>query len=215
MQFKRTVATLAFLGAVPLLSYGLTACSTEMHSEQMVGHDDAGTHDMAAMDLGPQDETFDLRFIDAMIPHHEGAVMMAEAALENSTRPEIRQLAEAIIAAQDQEISQMQAWRQAWYPDAAPEPVMYDAGMGHTMPMSDEMRAAMQMNMDLGPADDDFDQRFIEAMIPHHEGALVMAEEAMEKSDRPELQTLAQDILASQQQEIDQMKQWQQDWYGQ
>ncbi|MEN9278971.1 MAG: DUF305 domain-containing protein, partial [Thermostichus sp. DG_1_5_bins_95] len=69
------------------------------------------------MSLGPADDSFDLRFIDAMIPHHEGAVLMAKEALEKSRRPEIRQLAEAIIAAQSQEIEQMQAWRLSWYPE--------------------------------------------------------------------------------------------------
>jgi uncharacterized protein (DUF305 family) len=52
-------------------------------------------------------------------------------------------------------------------------------------------------------------------MIPHHEGAVTMAEEALEKSDRPEIQQLAQEIINSQQSEIDQMNQWQQSWYGQ
>lgn len=173
---------------------------------------DHGDH---AMDLGPADATYDLRFIDAMVIHHQGAVIMAEAALEQSQRPEIRQLAEAIIAAQAQEIDQMQQWRKAWYPDASPEPVMYHAAMKHDMAMSEEMAAAMRMDMDLGGADDEFDLRFLDAMIPHHEGALVMAQEAQSKSTRPEMQTLAEAILTSQQAEIDQMQQWRKDWYDQ
>jgi uncharacterized protein (DUF305 family) len=44
-------------------------------------------------------------------------------------------------------------------------------------------------------------------MIPHHEGALVMAKDAIAKSKRPEIQKMAQEILSSQQAEIDQMKQ--------
>lgn len=171
-------------------------------------------HGDHAMDLGPADATYDLRFIDAMVLHHEGAVVMAEVALEHSQRPEIRQLAEAIIAAQAVEIGQMQQWRQDWYPTASPEPVMYHAAMNHDMAMSEEMAAAMRMDMDLGGADDEFDLRFLEAMIPHHEGALVMAEEAQAKSSRAEMQTLAETILTSQQAEIDQMQQWRKGWYG-
>jgi uncharacterized protein (DUF305 family) len=181
------------------------------HHGDMMHHGDI-MHDM---DLGPADATYDLRFIDAMIMHHEGAIVMAEAALENSERAEIRQLATEIIAEQEREIAQMQEWRQAWYPDAPAEPVMYHAGMGHDMPMTDEMAAAMRMDMDLGPADDEFDLRFINAMIPHHEGAVEMAEDLRENSDRPEMQALADDIISAQQAEIDQMATWRQDWYGQ
>jgi uncharacterized protein (DUF305 family) len=173
-------------------------------------------HGMAhTMDLGPADATYDLRFIDAMIVHHEGAITMAEAALANSEREEICQLAEAIVAAQTTEIAQMQEWRQTWYPNASSEPVMYHAEMNHDMPMSKDMAAAMRMDVDLGAADDEFDLRFINAMIPHHEGALAMAEDLKAKSSRPEMQTLATDIISAQQAEIDQMKAWRQSWYGQ
>ncbi|WP_278002749.1 DUF305 domain-containing protein [Nodosilinea sp. LEGE 06152] len=178
----------------------------------MHGGHGAGEH---TMNLGPADATYDLRFIDGMVPHHEGAVVMAEAALENSQRPEIRQLAEDIMAAQQVEIAQMQEWRAEWYPDAPAEPVMYHAEMKHDMAMSEEMLSAMRMDVDLGGADEEFDLRFINAMIPHHEGAVAMAEDLKAKSDRPELLTLADEIIASQQAEIDQMKQWRQEWYGQ
>lgn len=188
--------------------------TSQMAQDSMPGMDH-GNMSGESMSLGPKDEEFDLRFIDAMTPHHEGAVVMAQEALEKSSRPEIRELAEAIIAAQEQEISEMKEWRAAWYPSAPNEPVMYSAEMGHTMAMSEEMRSSMMMNMDLGAADAEFDLRFIEAMIPHHEGAVAMAQEALEKSDRPEIRELAEAIITSQQAEIDQMNQWKQDWYGQ
>lgn len=186
------------------------------HAGHGAGPSDHADHAMDhAMDLGPADATYDLRFIDAMIIHHEGAIIMAEAALDHSQREEIRQLAEDIIAAQEVEIQQMQDWRQAWYPNAGPEPIMHHADMNHDMPMSEEMAAAMRMDVDLGTADDEFDRRFINAMIPHHEGAVVMAEDLRAKSTRPEMQTLADEILVAQQGEIDQMKGWRQAWYGQ
>jgi uncharacterized protein (DUF305 family) len=166
------------------------------------------------MDLGPVDADFDLRFIDAMIPHHEGAVIMAKEVLTKSQRPELKKMAQAIIAAQDQEIAQMQAWRKAWYPKAPDKPVMWHGSMNHQMAMDEATLKAMRMDMDLGAADADFDKRFIDAMIPHHEGALTMAKDLQSKTKRPELKKLAQDILSSQKAEIAQMKQWHKTWYG-
>jgi len=213
----------ALLAVVFAGSLGLAACSHDSSHQSSqspatagpstVSHD-RGNMDHGSMSLGPKDESFDLRFIDGMIPHHEGAVLMAQEALEKSSRPEIRSLAEAIIRVQEQEIDQLQAWRKAWYPNASDQPVMWHDSMNHMMTMTQDMRDAMRMAGDLGAADDQFDRRFIDAMIPHHEGALVMAQAALEKSDRPEIRSMAAEIFSSQKQEIEQMQTWRKAWYG-
>nr|WP_317269165.1 DUF305 domain-containing protein [Arthrospira sp. PLM2.Bin9] len=186
-----------------------TMAEGTMDHQQHMNH---GDMDHAHLDLGPADENYDLRFIDAMIPHHEGAIIMAQEVLAKSDRPELQNLAAEIIQAQASEIAQMREWRQAWYPDAPDTPMAWDNQMNHMMEMSPQQISAMRMDMDLGQADDEFDRRFLQAMIPHHEGALVMAKDLQEKSDRPEMQSLAEDILTSQEAEIDQMEAWLKEW---
>ncbi|MGG6296371.1 DUF305 domain-containing protein [Leptolyngbya sp. AN02str] len=226
MRFTKGSTPIVLAGMVALLPVGILGCTSstaertsangnvaEMDHGAM-GHGSSDAMGHGSMDLGPADATFDLRFLDAMVLHHEGAVIMAEEALAKSSRDEMKTLANDIIAAQQKEIAQMQQWRQAWYPDAGAEPIMYHAEGNHEMPMTPEMKSMMRMDMDLGAADEQFDLRFIDAMIPHHEGALSMAQEVLGKSDRPELQALAQEILNTQQAEIDQMNQWRTAWYG-
>ena len=52
----------------------------------------------------------DVDFARGMIPHHQAAIDMAKAALEHGKDPEIRQLAEDVIKAQEGEIRQLEQW---------------------------------------------------------------------------------------------------------
>ena len=69
---------------------------------------------MAELD-GKTGNAFDKAFIKEMIVHHQGAVAMAQAALENAKHTEIKNMATAIIAAQTAEIDQMTKWLKDWY----------------------------------------------------------------------------------------------------
>ena len=71
--------------------------------------------DMMANLKGKSGEAFDNAFIKEMVMHHEGAVVMAQSALQNAKHQEIKDLAKAIITAQNKEIGDMKAWYKAWY----------------------------------------------------------------------------------------------------
>lgn len=58
------------------------------------------------------------------------------------------------------------------------------------------------------------DQQFIDMMVPHHQSAIEMAKLAQTRAERPELKTLAGNIIADQNKEIEQMKQWRKAWFG-
>lgn len=58
---------------------------------------------------------FDKEFIEQMIPHHQMAVMMAQMLKNSTARPEMKQLADDIITAQNTEIEQMRGWYSQWY----------------------------------------------------------------------------------------------------
>lgn len=216
-------AIAAIASSVLAASFGIsakdskTANNTDAHMKQNMQHGSSMMQHGSgmSMDLGPADADYDLRFIDAMRIHHQGAIEMAKAVQQNSKRPEMKKLADNIITAQNREIAQMSQWRQAWYPKAGKQMMAYHAQMGHMMPMSSDRMKSMMMSMDLGAADSQFDLRFINAMIPHHEGAVTMAQDALKKSKRPEMKQLAQAIIRDQQKEIAQMKQWRKAWYNQ
>jgi uncharacterized protein (DUF305 family) len=60
-----------------------------------------------------------------------------------------------------------------------------------------------------------FDQAFIDAMVPHHREAIEMAEAAKDRGlTQPDLEKIANDIMSSQQREIDQMLEWREQWFG-
>ena len=146
----------------------------------------------------------DKRFIEEMIPHHESAIAMAKIAQQKSTKPEIKNLANDIIASQSAEISTMSKWYKDWYGSEVPKQ------SGDTMNGSSMMNSQADMG-NLNSATD-FDKAFLAQMIPHHQMAVMMANMLEQGTNRPEMKKLARDITAAQTKEIQQMKQWQKDW---
>jgi uncharacterized protein (DUF305 family) len=86
------------------------------------------------------------------------------------------------------------------------------AGMNHSSMSMDSMMEDMK-NALKGKEGDEFDKEFLNQMIVHHEGAVVMAQDVLEKSKRKELINLANEIISAQNKEIEMMKNWQNNWF--
>lgn len=158
--------------------------------------------------------SIDAHFIEQMIPHHKDAILMAGIALEKAERPEIKQLAQDIKRAQTEEIDQMRAWYKSWFGKDVPDTF---AGAGHGMG-SGLMHSGMMGDtgdIDLLEAALDFDQAFIEQMIPHHQMAVMLATMLAAATSRSEMKRLAQDIVVAQTREVNLMRGWYRQWYQQ
>ncbi len=145
----------------------------------------------------------DIDFVRGMVPHHQGAVDMIAVLKKHGKDEKLLKLADYMSRMQQVEIAQMKRWlevRDNAKLAAAKEGdkivAEYEAAM-------QAMHKAMNINY-TGNADIDF----MNGMIPHHEGAIAMAEILLKHGKNETLRQLARDIIRSQRQEIAIMKEW-------
>ena len=146
----------------------------------------------------------DLAFVADMIPHHQGAIDMAEIALKRAEHPQIRTLASGIIAAQKAEIATMQAMQ-----SDLEHMGMHDGHMGMS-----QAEMGMDGDMPMLESAKPFDKAFIDMMIPHHQGAIRMARTQLSAGRMPALHNMASGIVKAQSAEIARMREWRKQWYG-
>jgi uncharacterized protein (DUF305 family) len=152
----------------------------------------------------PAAAPYDLQFLDTMSKHHQMALDMIKMAGDKFAHKELKQATQKMMADQQKEIDQMKQWRVQWYPGAPPAENMDMPGMASSMNMDmSQMQSMSGKQLDL---------MFIDMMIPHHQGAVDMSKDAPMKAEHQEIKDLAQRIIDSQQKEIDQMKQWKENW---
>lgn len=223
-------SALAFTACQPAADDTTTEADTEVTTDNMETHDTTMDHDEHDMDSdmaehaattefgkeymdsmndmhedmmeGMQANDADVAFAKGMLPHHEGAVDMAEIQLKYGKDDTMRKLAEDVIAAQEAEIKQMEDWLEA-NPDTEEQP--------NTIEMRQAYDASMQsMHDDMmqGILSEDADMAFAKGMLPHHEGAVAMAEVQLKYGKNEEMRQLAQEIIDAQKAEIDLMQNW-------
>ncbi|MEM7083968.1 MAG: DUF305 domain-containing protein [Pseudomonadota bacterium] len=147
----------------------------------------------------------DTRFMQDMIPHHNQAVQMAALVADRTNRKVILDAAGRIDASQQDEIEFMQNWLRDRGEDV-PDPTEHHAmHMNHDMA---GMASPEQMAKLATLQGTEFDRLFLELMIPHHEGAIVMVEELLEQPGAaydPVLHEFTSDIVNDQTAEIERM----------
>ncbi len=205
-MFALVFAGLALLGAWVTDGAGLTGRSTTLAHGDHGNATPTGDAGDPFMGLADTSAPYDLRFIDEMIMHHQGAIMSAEMMIGDSERPELRDLARRIDKGQREQIERMRTWREQWYPDA-PAPAMDMDPMTRMMDMMSGMMGGMM-------GGERADRMFLRMMIPHHQLAIDMAEDALHQAEHEDLKGLAREIVADQSAEITEMEGYLRDWYG-
>ncbi len=138
-------------------------------------------------------------YLTQMIPHHQEAIDTARLVLAESDRPEMKRFAQDIIRVQSAEIQQMQGWLNEWYP-----------GRDTSVTAAPMMRDLKNLRGDA------LDRAFLEDMIMHHMGAVMMSQMLLNRNlvQHQPVRPFAQQIATSQRQEIGQMRAWLRNWFG-
>lgn len=202
-SLHRLVAALAAFG----LLFALAACG-----------EDGSTKDAGAVETAANGDVFneaDVAFATDMIPHHAQALVMVDMTQGRDLSPELRRLTEDIRAAQAPEIEQMVGWLTEWrkpIPETARDHANShehgsdDHGMADSGAMPGMMSAEEMADLESaqGPA---FEERWLEMMIEHHEGAIEMAQDQQDEGVFGPAKDLAEAIEDSQRREIEHMEQ--------
>lgn len=148
----------------------------------------------STMQLGLADGLVDLRYLNAMIAHHRGAVLLAQQLESRTTRPELQELAAEIQKNEPVLIAELLEWKKEWYSDYRP---VRDPSVAQ-----------------LGAADAKVDLRFLNALIAHHEAGIVMTQEIKTKTSRAEVLNNADAVESFLKESSGVLKQRRKEWFG-
>ncbi|SKB42216.1 DUF305 domain-containing protein [Daejeonella lutea] len=177
------------VGAMPMnsgMQQAMDKMMTDMHQMKMTGNVD---YDFAMM----------------MKSHHQAAVDMSQAELESGKDEEVKKMAQNIIDAQKKEINDLQAFLDKHKnPEKNYDPAMKDQGFAKMM----DQNMTMMMDMPKMDSTSSTDKHYVQMMIPHHEGAVQMAEGFVQFGKDAVLISMAKKMIADQKKEIEQFKNW-------
>lgn len=140
------------------------------------------------MGLGKADKFVDLRYINSMVAHHRGAILLASQVVEKSHKEEIRTLAREILNGEPKLIQELYLWKKSMY--------------------NDGRKVQDPQVVNLGKVDEKFDLRFLNALIIHHEAGIDMTKDISTKSTRSEILNNANDVQDFLSQSLLMLKGW-------
>ncbi|MBA2471290.1 MAG: DUF305 domain-containing protein [Pseudonocardiales bacterium] len=149
----------------------------------------------AAANPQQQHNQADVVFLQNMIPHQARAIAMSQMASNQTTSPQVKDLATRITTEQSPQTQQMSDLLTAW---GAPLPAT-PAGIG-TMGGLGHGQAPATMG---GTG---FDRMFLQTMIVHHQDAVTMSQTELTLGSNPATRNLAQQIISAQQAQISEMQ---------
>jgi uncharacterized protein (DUF305 family) len=162
----------------------------------------------------PRDDSAEAGFARDMATHHAQAVDMSLVVRDKSSDRELRTLTADIIVTQSTQRGIFMGWLQQWrLPQASTQPRMaWMPGHSHMASATDGavLMHGMASDVELRGLSDasgvDAEIRFLQLMIRHHEGGIIMARALMALSDRRELLQMAKSVEDGQRAEIVEMK---------
>ncbi|WP_186316146.1 DUF305 domain-containing protein [Catellatospora sichuanensis] len=150
----------------------------------------------------------DVTFAQQLIALRRQALWLAQQGVERAQAVGVKQLATQIAAEQGPQIQQLTTWLTQW---GLPVPAMPSGtalpplpSMGPGMP---SMPPAQELSQLQSLSGEQFDQKFLELMIPNHEGAIASATAELANGVNPSAKQLAEQVKTSQSAELEQLRQ--------
>jgi uncharacterized protein (DUF305 family) len=174
---RKSLAALVVLGALLIAGCGSSNSSSDSSS-------------------APTGNPVDRAFVAQMTPHHQSAIQMATIAKRRATDAFVMRLADNIVGTQTAEIATMRS----------ADKRLKAAGVKQGSLGVAQHMTGMDGDVSSLNTAKPFDAAFMRMMLPHHEGAVVMARAELKRGKDRALKKLAADIITAQQREISQMR---------
>lgn len=150
---------------------------------------------MIAMHKAKQTGNADYDFASMMIPHHEGAIVMAEAVIKGGKSTPLINFSKGVIVAQQKEVLMLKDFLKTASEKPIKEASQFKKDLAATMmPMMEGMGQIKLTN--------NIDKDFVALMIPHHQSAVEMARAYLPYSTDTNIRLIAEQILKAQEEEI-------------
>ncbi|MEH1168752.1 DUF305 domain-containing protein [Micromonospora sp. CPCC 205539] len=163
----------------------------------------------------PGDASVEAGFARDMTTHHSQAVEMSLTAYRSATLPEVRQIAVDIATGQQGEIGAMQTWLRGWdlSPTGSQPPMSWMPDGADALKNRNGLMPGMASPQEMAALRNaqgiEVDRQFLALMINHHLGGVHMIDGVLGETDNAEVLRVARTMKATQQTELNNLRQLQ------